>query len=385
MRSFKAVFVAMAAVITVVAIFVLMSRTSREQAVGNDKHKDDTRQSAGVELNGEKFVVVPSTVSENRVANTGIPKKGSEDMTHLLKPPNVAARPRRFDEDRDYRPDDKIEWVIDVEFEGAPVLQRSRVLELFDKSWRGENGKPVLFGWSPEDKHWTYLVAAGVPETYTKLAFGWKLLDPVAKTKSKIETATLLRYKTSLSERLHALGKAALRENRSADQAVHIGDNILDLVSQCNREISVALTAPEGKSYGGQEIWDIMLCLGLRWGDMDIFHWQNNSDVGGDFFFSVWTSTPPGYFFPEEAAAGRVNVHDLVFGFSLPRSCDPHAVFSSMMQAVKYAQKRLGGKITDGEGMLLDEQATLRQIDALVEQMKKAGFVPGEGSTLRVF
>ena len=159
--------------------------------MGNDKHEDDTRQSAGVELNGEKFLVVPSSVSENRVANTGIPKKGSEDMTHLLKPPSVAARPRRFDEDRDYRPDDKIEWVIDVEFEGSPIFQRSRILELFDKSWRGENGKPVLFGWSPEDKHWTYLVAADVPETYTKLALGWQLFDPVAKKKSKLDAATL--------------------------------------------------------------------------------------------------------------------------------------------------------------------------------------------------
>ena len=156
-------------------------------------------------------------------------------------------------------------------------------------------------------------------------------------------------------------------------------------MSHCNREISVVLTAPEGRSYEGREIWDVMLCLGLHWGDMDIFHWDNQSDAGDDFLFSVWTSTSPGYFFPEQVAAGRVHVRDFVFGFSLPRSGDPHSVFTSMMQAVKYAQKRLGGKITDGDGLPVDEQATLRQIDAMVEQMKKAGFAPGEGSTLRVF
>ncbi len=38
---------------------------------------------------------------------------------------------------------------------------------------------------------------------------------------------------------------------------------------------------------------DVMLCLGLTWGDMDCFHWDNVSGTGDDYHFSVETSTPP--------------------------------------------------------------------------------------------
>lgn len=385
MRSVAFIVIALAILTAIAAVWLSHRKNSQEESVQDGEHKDDARKSVGVELNGQRFEIVPSSVSEGRVVKTGLPSKGSEDMTHLLRPPSHAMKPRRHGEERDYRPDDKIDWVVDIAFDGAPVLRRSRILELLDKPWLTQNGQPEIYGWSPEDRHWTFLRAGGVSETYTKLAFAWHLFDPLSKKDFSIKAADLLRYKTSLSERLRQLGKASCQENRTADDAERIGKDILTLVSRCNREIAVILTAPEGKSYSGQDIWDVMLCLGLQWGDMDLFHWRNESEIGGDVFFSVWTSTPPGYFLPEEIAAGRTRVRDLVFGFSVPRSCDPVAIYSSMMQVVKYSQGRLGGKITDGAGMPLNEKAALEEIRNIIEQMKKTGFAPGEGSTLRVF
>ncbi|RPI27623.1 MAG: hypothetical protein EHM61_07865 [Acidobacteria bacterium] len=51
---------------------------------------------------------------------------------------------------------------------------------------------------------------------------------------------------------------------------------------------------------------------------MDLFHWANTTDRGDDSFFSVWTTTAPGYFLPEMIAAGEVRVDDLVYGYSVP-------------------------------------------------------------------
>jgi cell division protein ZipA len=385
MRTVAAIVIVAAVVVAVAAVWQLGRDRRKGKPVKEDKQKGDAESSREVEVNGERFTIVPSGVSKQRVVRTGLPAVGSESVANLLVPPSVAVKSRRHDEERDYRPDDTIDWVVDVEFAGSPILRRPRILKLFDNSWLAQNGQPEIYGWSPEDRYWTFVRAGGVPETYTKLAFGWSLCDPLSKKDLKVEASTLLRFEAALSDRLRQLGKATLRENRTADEAAHLGGQIAAVVSRCNREVIVILTAPAGKPYSGRHIWDVMLCLGLQWGDMDQFHWQNESSIGGDSFFSVWTSTPPGYFLPEEVAAGRVQVQDLVFGFSIPRSCDPADVFSSMMKAVKYAQQRLGGTISDEEDTPLDERAAVREIQAVVEQMKKAGFAPGEGSTLRIF
>src|SRR5262249_15826044 len=128
-------------------------------------------------------------------------------------------------------------------------------------------------------------------------------------------------------------------------------------------------------------IWDVMLCLGLQWGDMDLFHWENPGIHGDDHLFSVWTSTPPGYFFPEEIAADRVQSHDLIFGFSIPRTFQPELIFDSMTKAIRYAQKRLGGRLVDIEGNPFSEQTELSKIRNVVKQLRNAGFEPGTSDT----
>jgi cell division protein ZipA len=118
---------------------------------------------------------------------------------------------------------------------------------------------------------------------------------------------------------------------------------------------------------------------------MDCFHWENRSRAGGDFFFSVETSTAPGYFLPEEIAAGRTHVEDLVFCFSIPRSPAPAKVFAAMSRAVQYARSRLGGAIVDNSGMPADFDQQLREIQEVEHQLRRAGFEPGKDATLRLF
>jgi cell division protein ZipA len=332
----------------------------------------------------ERFVIVPSSVSQQRVANLKLPSKGSEDASHLLAPPKGLPKVRPFNEDRDFRPDNSIEWVIDVEFENTPVLQRSRILEVFGEKWLSKNGKPMIYGWSPEDNHWTFVGAAGVPETYTKLAFGWWLFDPLSEGQFQITSAELQHCHDALLTCLRQFGTPRLRTNRTSEEAEEISEQIGQLVKECDQDVIVVLAAPEGGSFDGRKTWDVMLCLGLQWGDGDLFHWLNESDVGDDAFFSVETSTPPGYFLPELIAAGEVQVHDLIFAYPIPRSADPEGIFNSMMNAVRYAQKRLGGDVQDAEGKPLDEEIIREKTRSVIQRLKEAGFSPGDGSVLRV-
>jgi cell division protein ZipA len=84
-------------------------------------------------------------------------------------------------------------------------------------------------------------------------------------------------------------------------------------------------------------------------------------------------------------ASGKGDVADLIFGFSIPRSADPVAVFDSMANAVEYAQKRLGGEIMLESGEPFGRNAAKAKIEAVLGKLQDTGFVPGESATLRVF
>lgn len=144
--------------------------------------------------------------------------------------------------------------------------------------------------------------------------------------------------------------------------------------------------ADEDKPFEGQEIWDVMLSLGLRWGDMDCFHWKNTDGAGDDYYFSVETSTPPGYFLPEQIAAGQLQTADLIFVFSIPRTCQPTEVAKRMQKAVQYCQKRLGGTIhyTLGEDKLA-MPAIVERISQIESELKELGFDPGTDPALQMF
>ncbi len=136
-----------------------------------------------------------------------LPSKGSEDVSHLLKPPGVTSKETVRDEPREHGPGVKIDWAIDVEFEDSQVLHRSRILEVFDPGWCEANGQPEIYGLSSEAKHWTFVRAMDVPETYTKLAFAWPLFDTIDNRPLQIGPA-LERYRSSLADLLNRMVSA---------------------------------------------------------------------------------------------------------------------------------------------------------------------------------
>jgi len=181
------------------------------------------------------------------------------------------------------------------------------------------------------------------------------------------------------------LGNFTAKIDKPAKDVLAFVASLPNLVAECDKAVILILVAPEGKPFAGREVWDVMLCLGLDYGDGDLFHWINNSGFGNDHFFTVETSTPPGYFLPQRMASGQGDVGDLIFNFSIPRSADPLAVFDSMVKAVEYAQDRLGGTILLDAGEPFDREAERKKIENVVEELDKAGFVPGESATCRVF
>jgi cell division protein ZipA len=227
--------------------------------------------------------------------------------------------------------------------------------------------------------------AADSPERFSSLKVAWRLWNSLDDAPEDLSPDDLEDYRLATEKMLASLGKFTTKIERSGDDALKYVANLPDLVAACDKDVAMILVAPNGRPFSGQDVWDVMLCLGLEYGDGDLFHWNNNSAVGDDQFFTVETSTSPGYFIPQRIASGGGDVDDLIFYFSIPCSADPVAVFDSMANAVEYAQRRLGGKTVLRSGEPFGKEAERAKIERIVQRLKEAGFVPGESSTLRVF
>lgn len=135
--------------------------------------------------------------------------------------------------------------------------------------------------------------------------------------------------------------------------------------------------------FDGMQTWNVLQSVGLNWGDGDLFHWVNtNQNFGDDALFSVGTTTNPGYFLPESVKTGQMNPADLLFAFSIPRNFDPKNVFNAMINAVKYCQKHLGGKMRDKHNHPFNEEKEKQDLELLLKKMNSQGLIPGSNKAL---
>ncbi len=143
-----------------------------------------------------------STQGEDRNrANSVLPSEPSEDMSQLLQPPLAPRSPRKPDnENRDYLPNPSVQWIVHVDFQGGPPLSKTDLLKTLSLDWRRNCGEPLLFAFSPESEHWTYLQAAGGPHAYTKLKFSWHYYSTFTDPPAAL-TANLLTRQRGLGSR----------------------------------------------------------------------------------------------------------------------------------------------------------------------------------------
>jgi cell division protein ZipA len=306
-------------------------------------------------------------------STAGLPAKGSEDAAGLLVRPTAAGTTS----DGEYGPDEAIDWVIDLEPRTAASFSRAAVLSAFDEPWKRNHGFVEVFGVAATGR-WTYVRASDAPEAFRRLAVAVPLYPDPGDLGARLG---------AIEKAAHALGAASVTPRRGVASAGQRATALASLADELGRaEATAVLKAGDGKTFDGRAIWDAMLSLGLTWGDMDLFHWDNPSrSVGDDSFFSVSTNTAPGYFLPREIAAGRVHAVDLVFSFSIPRSADPEAVIDAMLAAAEYARRRLGGTLVDRDGARLDPAALRREVRAKAERLRGAGVPPGASAALRLF
>src|SRR4029077_5707530 len=97
---------------------------------------------SGASQSEEEFFISTTSQSDTRARNL-LPTNGSEDRSDLLKAPDLPAPPAS---DGNYRPDLKVNWVVDVTFSKPTKLEKPVLLGGFDNKWMQKYGRPELYG-----------------------------------------------------------------------------------------------------------------------------------------------------------------------------------------------------------------------------------------------
>lgn len=320
--------------------------------------------------------------SRGRAERVGITSMSPESPLRTFPQAFAKSQPPTSPQEGDYGPSRDVEWTLDLTLDG-PVS--SEELDAAFSRERIRRAGFTLYGIPVGGGRWTYVRAKGSPCRWRAVALSTELVDPSADDGAPASVADLRAFHTDVARQALEIRGARVSAREPADAAASRARRYAEVRRDANLEAVVVLRPPAGSDFEGREVWDALCSLGLEWGNMDLFHWNNPSDVGHDVLFSAWTSTPPGYFLPEEVRAGRLWVEDLVFGFHVARSGDPHGVLSQMIEGARFVRDRLGGRLEDEEGNAYDETAGHAAVRFVLERLAQADLRPGEDTTLRIF
>ncbi len=313
-----------------------------------------------------------------------LPRKGSEDVGHLLVFPRLPHRPKSVDSVTLYFANKRFDWIIQFK-PTSPTIEQHQVEKYLNRQWRQNNGTPQLYGLSTRDNRWTYIGAAGADSVFSELALGWKLVDERTQNPRPFSVAELEGFRARTARLASFIPGRVTDMNFSPRQAAAASQQLASFVAANYQPVIIVLKADS--PFQGAAIWDAMMSLGLRWGDMDLFHWENPDVAAGgdDHIFSISTSTEPGYFFPERIAAGEVQTTDLIFSFLVPRTAEPEQVLTNMHKAAGYCQQKLGGKLLAADGSAFDLNSEKQRCRLIAQRLGELKLRPGYEDALYLF
>jgi cell division protein ZipA len=331
----------------------------------------------------DNYFISTESQSNERVKNLGLDKP-SEDASYILDITKLSVpHIKRETESAEYKTDPDKDWVIELIPVNGNPFKKTDFSKMFDYDWRN-NFQSTIYGFSPEENRWTFADAGGTPDIYNKLQVAIDVQSIFNDENPNYDSEKLERYIFELEKRIKKYPtKLRLEHKESIESAIHKAKGLVNIYQEFNRDAVIVLQSDN--PFNGMEIWDTLQSLGLNWDDGDLFHWSNDKDYGHDQHFSVWTTTEPGYFLPEEVKDGNMNPKNLVFGFSIPRSADPENVYKIMISATEYCQKRLGGEILDRDMQPFKVEKERIEMKKLLNRMASKGIKAGSDKALIIF
>ncbi len=123
--------------------------------------------------------------------------------------------------------------------------------------------------------------------------------------------------------------------------------------------------APEDEPISGAALLPMLLTLGFKFGDQDIFHRHVNSNGKGPVLFSLANMFKPGVFDIDNLET--FTTHGVSLFMILPIEGDPHQVFNMMHNAARKIADEFNGQVLDGRRSVLTKQGLQQYLEKIRE------------------
>lgn len=123
--------------------------------------------------------------------------------------------------------------------------------------------------------------------------------------------------------------------------------------------------APQEQEIQGAALLPMLLTLGFKFGDQDIFHRHVNSNGKGPVLFSLANMFKPGVFDIDNLE--NFTTQGVSLFMILPIEGDPHQVFNMMHNAARKLAEEFSGQILDGRRSVLTKQGLQQYVEKIRE------------------
>jgi cell division protein ZipA len=123
--------------------------------------------------------------------------------------------------------------------------------------------------------------------------------------------------------------------------------------------------APDDKPIQGAALLPMLLTLGFKFGDQDIFHRHVNSNGKGPVLFSLANMFKPGVFDIDNLE--NFTTQGISLFMILPIEGDPHQVFNMMHNAARKIADEFSSQVLDGRRSALNKQSVQQYVEKIRE------------------
>jgi len=116
----------------------------------------------------------------------------------------------------------------------------------------------------------------------------------------------------------------------------------------------INIMAPKGEVFNGNDLLDIVLKCGLRYGSMDIFHRYSDTKGNGALLFSMANMVKPGTF--DLDAMDEFSTPGVTLFMTLPIDADSMQSFDLMVETAQAISQTLSGELKDEQRSAMTRQ-----------------------------
>ncbi|WP_448552604.1 cell division protein ZipA [Thalassotalea montiporae] len=133
--------------------------------------------------------------------------------------------------------------------------------------------------------------------------------------------------------------------------------------------IVLSVVMPQGQLMSGAALLPSLLTLGMKYGDMNIFHRHQDSAGNGKVTFSLANMMNPGTFDLDNME--NFTTQGVSMFMTLPNAGDPFEVFEQMLAAAKQLAQEFNGQILDDKRSAMTKQTEQHYLSKIREFDRK--------------